>query len=148
MKNNLIIMLAICIVFAIIGGLLIYASQSNVDEEKIVKEDNSNLEQTQNEIVYNKFLSNINLKYGNTKFDITSKIFYRDVEIISNDSYISIMIQETPASIEFYVTRDIIYGVFTAYVYEPYNISDTFICYMLTTENFASCEVYIGKVES
>ena len=147
-RRELLFALSCVVVVSIVLGLLVFSGDNKED----VKPTSTPYidpfyknETTENEIVFNHFLVTMGVRYGGQPYDITSRTFYREQEIFLQDTDFTIMANEQPLVIELYVIREVVFGVFTTYVAEPYNKSETHVCYMIVTENFASCEIYIDN---
>lgn len=130
-KVSLVIVLLITIVI----NAFIYIYPSFNDEPVQQKSDN--------DIIFEQFKKDMDIRYGGQPYDITSKTYYREQSIFTQDFDLSIMANERPAWVEFYVVREIVFGVFTTYWND---ISHTHICFKLETENFASCEVPVKPI--
>lgn len=133
--KELIISYVIIIIFAFGSAFLIHSFYDNNSDTATQK--------TSSDIIFEQFQKDMRIRFGGQKYDITSKVYYREQSIFTQDFDLSIMANERPAWIEFYVVREIAFGVFTTF----WNgISQTHICYMVVTENFASCDVAIKPI--
>lgn len=148
-KTWFIIFLVIALV-AVVGIIAILTAISNSEEDiqptstPFIDPFYKN-ETNENEIIFNHFLVTMGVRYAGLPFDVTSRTFYREQEILIQDTNFTIMANEKPLLVELYVVREIVFGVFTTYVAEPYNKTETHVCYMLVTENFASCEIFVDN---